>query len=312
MSTPRPAATSLAGTAVSAASGKILSGSAKVLLGGYSHPLAQLTNRWRSTQANTPTLARNAIPTASEGFPMRRLIRTGWNLAPLAVLLVGCGPKAAPPPPPPEVKVATVLQRDVPIYVEVIGETRGNTEIEIRARVEGFIETRRLQGRARWSRRASCSTRSTRARSRRELAQARRPAGRGRGPARARPPGRRRATSRWSRRTRSRARSTRPPWRSRRRPRRPSTRPRRWSSRPRSTSRYTTVTRAGRRPRRARPRSTPGTLVGRGQSTLLTRISRIDPIHVRFSIPEKDYLTLAPRGARHGAPRRLPRRCRSS
>jgi membrane fusion protein (multidrug efflux system) len=33
-----------------------------------------------------------------------------------------------------------------------------------------------------------------------------------------------------------------------------------------------------------------GTLVGRGQSTLLTRISRIDPIHARFSVPERDYL----------------------
>jgi membrane fusion protein (multidrug efflux system) len=33
-----------------------------------------------------------------------------------------------------------------------------------------------------------------------------------------------------------------------------------------------------------------GTLVGRGSSTLLTRISRIDPIHVRFSFPERDYL----------------------
>jgi membrane fusion protein (multidrug efflux system) len=36
-----------------------------------------------------------------------------------------------------------------------------------------------------------------------------------------------------------------------------------------------------------------GTLVGRGQSTLLTRISRVDPIHVRMSIPEKDYLELS-------------------
>jgi membrane fusion protein (multidrug efflux system) len=36
-----------------------------------------------------------------------------------------------------------------------------------------------------------------------------------------------------------------------------------------------------------------GTLVGRGSSTLLTRISRIDPIHVRFSFPERDYLAYA-------------------
>lgn len=39
----------------------------------------------------------------------------------------------------------------------------------------------------------------------------------------------------------------------------------------------------------------PGTLVGRGQSTLLTRISKIDPIHARFTIPERDYLHYARR-----------------
>src|SRR5262249_60377061 len=32
----------------------------------------------------------------------------------------------------------------------------------------------------------------------------------------------------------------------------------------------------------------PGTLVGRGQSTLLTHISQIGSIHVRFTIPQRD------------------------
>ena len=36
----------------------------------------------------------------------------------------------------------------------------------------------------------------------------------------------------------------------------------------------------------------PGNLVGRGQDTLLTTISALDPIHVRFSISERDYLAL--------------------
>jgi membrane fusion protein (multidrug efflux system) len=36
-----------------------------------------------------------------------------------------------------------------------------------------------------------------------------------------------------------------------------------------------------------------GTLVGRGDPTLLTRISKVDPIHVRFTIAEKDYLRIA-------------------
>ena len=69
-------------------------------------------------------------------------IQQGWLVA-LVCLLGGCNgkAKAAPPPPPPNVKVAEVLQRDLPVNVEAIGETRGNTEIEIRARVEGFIES---------------------------------------------------------------------------------------------------------------------------------------------------------------------------
>ena len=57
-------------------------------------------------------------------------------------LAVGCAEKKeAPPPPPPGVKVATVLQKDVLIYIEAIGQTRGSTEIEVRARVEGFRQT---------------------------------------------------------------------------------------------------------------------------------------------------------------------------
>lgn len=47
----------------------------------------------------------------------------------------------APPPPPPEVKVAVVLQKTVPIYVENIGETIGATDVEVRARVEGFLQS---------------------------------------------------------------------------------------------------------------------------------------------------------------------------
>src|SRR5262245_9679373 len=59
-----------------------------------------------------------------------------------AVALISCDKaeqKAAPPPP--VVKVAEAVVRDVPTTVEAIGQTRGNTEIEISARVEGFLET---------------------------------------------------------------------------------------------------------------------------------------------------------------------------
>jgi len=44
----------------------------------------------------------------------------------------------------------------------------------------------------------------------------------------------------------------------------------------------------------------PGTLVGRGQSDLLTHISQIATIHVRFTVPERDYLYYARRTQERG------------
>jgi membrane fusion protein (multidrug efflux system) len=53
---------------------------------------------------------------------------------------VGCSKKEAPPPPPPaEVLVAEVVQKDVPIYIELVGSTLGSEDVEIRARVEGYL-----------------------------------------------------------------------------------------------------------------------------------------------------------------------------
>ena len=75
------------------------------------------------------------------GRKMKKKVASGPILASLVASLLGCAKKEAPPPPPPDVKVATVLQKDVPIYVEAIGQTRGSTEIEVRARVEGFLQT---------------------------------------------------------------------------------------------------------------------------------------------------------------------------
>jgi membrane fusion protein (multidrug efflux system) len=43
--------------------------------------------------------------------------------------------------PPPEVYVAEVVARDVPTYLDLVGQTVGSQDVEIRARVEGFLET---------------------------------------------------------------------------------------------------------------------------------------------------------------------------
>jgi len=57
----------------------------------------------------------------------------------ILVATVACSKKEAPPPPPPEVQVTEVVQKDVPIYIELVGATLGSEDIEIRARVEGYL-----------------------------------------------------------------------------------------------------------------------------------------------------------------------------
>jgi membrane fusion protein (multidrug efflux system) len=50
-----------------------------------------------------------------------------------------CSKKEPPPPPPPEVKVAEAIQKDVPIHIELVGSTLGSQDVEIRPRVEGYL-----------------------------------------------------------------------------------------------------------------------------------------------------------------------------
>ena len=57
----------------------------------------------------------------------------------------GCdkqGQSAPSLPPPPEVLVAAVMQRDVPIYSEWLGTTDGAINAQIRARVQGYLQQR--------------------------------------------------------------------------------------------------------------------------------------------------------------------------
>ena len=62
-------------------------------------------------------------------------------LAAIAALGAACKEAPAPAaPPPPEVYVLPVIQKDVPTYLELVGQTRGFQDVEVRARVEGFLE----------------------------------------------------------------------------------------------------------------------------------------------------------------------------
>jgi membrane fusion protein (multidrug efflux system) len=74
-------------------------------------------------------------------------MRTDAGRTVLAVLMVAaglsgaCEKPAAPPAPPTEVYVTDVVQKDVPVYLELVGQTQGFQDVDIRARVEGFLET---------------------------------------------------------------------------------------------------------------------------------------------------------------------------
>ena len=210
----------------------------------------------------------------------------------LLLVLAACGEEPAPPPPPVPVKAATVLVRDVPIYLEAIGETRGNTEIEIRARVEGFIEsvdfaegTMVRKGQLLYTidprpfEASVAKARANLAQAEAELARARQDV------ARYEPLVAKNAISRQEYETAvaieqaqaSVVEAARAGLES-----------------AELDLGYTKVT-APEAGLVGKTEVYPGTLVGRGQSTLLTRISKIEPIHVRFTVSEAGYLRYARR-----------------
>jgi membrane fusion protein (multidrug efflux system) len=208
----------------------------------------------------------------------------------LAIATAGCGKKEASPPPPTDVKVATVLQKDVPVYVEAIGQTRGSTEIEVRARVEGFIQTIDFKegnpvrkGQLLYTidpqpfEAALAQAKGALAEAQADLARATQDV------VRYEPLVAKNAISRQEYETAvvvQRAAEA------------AVDAAKAQAQRAEIDLSYTRVT-APEDGLVGKTEVYPGTLVGRGQSTLLTHISQIGTIHVRFTIPERDYLYYA-------------------
>jgi len=57
-----------------------------------------------------------------------------------ALALCGCPSKETAPPPVAEVVVTDVVQKDVPVFMEMVGQTKGSQDVDIRARVEGYLD----------------------------------------------------------------------------------------------------------------------------------------------------------------------------
>ena len=60
-------------------------------------------------------------------------------LAVFTVAAIGCGRTRATPPPAPEVKIAPVVQQDVPVYSEWVATLDGYVNAQIRPQVSGYI-----------------------------------------------------------------------------------------------------------------------------------------------------------------------------
>jgi membrane fusion protein, multidrug efflux system len=92
----------------------------------------------RQTRGTSPPAARLS---ANEVLVMMRNL----ILLLFAVVFAAVGACSPPPPPaaapPPEVLVVEPVQRDVPVEMELVGQAAGSQDVEIRARVEGFLET---------------------------------------------------------------------------------------------------------------------------------------------------------------------------
>lgn len=71
---------------------------------------------------------------------MKRIFHTLAALVAIALILQGCQDKSVQSTPAPNVQVVEVLQQDIPLMEEFVGQTYGLYDISLQARVDGFLK----------------------------------------------------------------------------------------------------------------------------------------------------------------------------
>jgi len=71
---------------------------------------------------------------------MKRYLHVLVLIPALSLMITGCKEKSVATAPPPNVQVVEVIQQDIPLLEEFVGQTYGLFDIAIQARVDGFLE----------------------------------------------------------------------------------------------------------------------------------------------------------------------------
>jgi membrane fusion protein, multidrug efflux system len=209
----------------------------------------------------------------------------------LALVLVSASAckKEPPPPPPPEVQVMTVTRSTVPLYAEYTGQTRGSVELEVRARVEGILQTQHYHDGSEVRRgellfsidpatyqAALAQANSRLAEARAALSRATNDVNRYRPLAQSRAIPQMTLDNAISAQEAAQAQVSSA----------------QADVRQASLNLGYCTIRAEASGLAGKAEVLPGNFVGRGEPTLLTKISQVDPINVRFGVPEQEFLRI--------------------
>jgi membrane fusion protein (multidrug efflux system) len=231
------------------------------------------------------------LPVTHFQFPEHPTMRTRLPLflAAVAATVVSSCKKEPPPPPPPEVQVMSVEQTKVPLYAEYTGQTRGSIELEVRARVEGILQKQHYPDGSEVKKGqllftidpATYQAKLTQAQS--QLAGAQAALGRASNDVkRYRPLAEKRAIPQ---QTLDDALSAQEAAQAAVAAANANV------DQASLDLSYTRIS-AEASGLAGKAEVLPGNFVGRGEPTLLTKISQLDPIHVRFSVPESEFLRI--------------------